>query len=296
MNPKSLAQLAIHPHGFSTGTKDRPGRLILRDVLDHEFPQFKRILTTPENNSFPGAESGMATFPDMFLRIHLSKERREIKHEVTLFIILKPLLEESLKIPFEKVHHIVNGGHVIGVMTLVIDQNPHNPSDCGAFIGIIIHHEARRHSFSKEAFIAILDYILLGHPTTLRNGNLGGLGLRKAFIETAVANSAFRGLMESLHLKRFEREGTPDHGQRDRVHVPSITYTVTKPDWLEARKLVIMDWMPEGQQALSRDGSPNLWELEQGHGADSGHASGSGHGAGIGRLSGHGRFGYGAYK
>jgi hypothetical protein len=63
-----------------------------------------------------------------------------------------------------------------------------------------------------------------------------------------------------------------------------------------------MDWMPEGQQALSRDGSPNLWELEQGHGAGSGHASGSGHtsgsghGAGIGHPLGHGRFGYGAYK
>jgi hypothetical protein len=51
MNTSSLAQLAIHPHGFSTGTKDRPGRLILRDILDHEIPQFKRILITPENHS-----------------------------------------------------------------------------------------------------------------------------------------------------------------------------------------------------------------------------------------------------
>jgi RimJ/RimL family protein N-acetyltransferase len=302
MNQKSLAQLVIHPHGFSTGTKDRPGRLILRDVLGHEIAQFKRILTTPENLNYPGADPGLANIPDSVLQTHVSKEHGKTKHTVNLFIILKPGLEDSMNMPFERVPHMVNGGHVIGFMTLTLDQHPHDPSDCGAYIGIIIHHEARGQYFSKEAFIAVLDYILLGQPTTLRNGNLGGLGLRKAFIETAVENKALRGLMESIYLKRLEREATPDHGQRGRMIVPNVTYTVTKPEWLEARKQITMDWMPEGQQALSRDGSPNLGELERGHASGSGHgagigdASGSGHGAGIGHLSGNGRFGYGAYK
>jgi RimJ/RimL family protein N-acetyltransferase len=296
MNTSSLAQLAIHPHGFSTGTKDRPGRLILRDILDHEIPQFKRILITPENHSYPGAEPGLANISDSILQNHVSKKHREKERVINLFIILKPELDVFLKMPFERVQHIVNGGHVIGFITLTLDQHPYNPSDCGAYIGIIIRHEARGRHFSKEAFITVIDYILLGHPTILRNGNLGGLGLRKAFIETAVANKAPRGLMESLYLKRLEREATPDHGQEHRMDVPCVTYTVTKPEWLEARKHITMDWMPEGQQALSRDGSPNLRELEHGHASSAEHTSGSRYSAGIRHLSGNGRFGYGAYN
>ncbi|KAE9372655.1 hypothetical protein N431DRAFT_339621 [Stipitochalara longipes BDJ] len=308
MNPKSLAQLAIHPHGFSTGTKDRPGRLILRDMLDHEVAQFERILLTPKNHSFPGARPGLADISDSDLHGQVSKKYRETEHVINLFIILKPGLEVSMEMPFERVPHMVNGGHAIGFMHLSLDQHPHDPSDCGAYIGIIIHYEARGHHFSKEAFISVLDYILLGHPTTLRNGNLGGLGLRNAFIETAVANKAVVGLMESLHLKLLEREATLNHGQEHRMDVPCVTYTVTKPEWLEARKHITMDWMPEGQQALSRDGSPNVGELEHGHASSAGHASGSGHasgighasgsrhGAGIGLLSGGRRFGYHAYK
>lgn len=64
MNLKSLAQLTIDPHGFSTGTQDRPGRLLLRDVLDHEIAQFKRILITPENHSYPGAQPGLGNISD----------------------------------------------------------------------------------------------------------------------------------------------------------------------------------------------------------------------------------------
>ena len=120
---------------------------------------------------------------------------------IDLFIILKPGLEDSLKLPFERVRHIVNGGHVIGIVTLVLDQHPHDPSDCGAYTGIIIHHEARGHRFGKVAYIAVLEYILLGHSTTLRNGNLGGLGLPNVHIETVEANKAFIKPMEQLHPK-----------------------------------------------------------------------------------------------
>jgi hypothetical protein len=125
---------------------------------------------------------------------------------------------------------------LFGIVTLVLDQHPHNSSDCGAYTGIIIHHEARGHRFSKEAYIAVLDYILLGHPTTLRNGNLGGLGLPNVHIETAEADKAFIKLMEQLHLSHLQREATPDHGQDYRMNVPCVNWTVTKPVWLEARK------------------------------------------------------------
>jgi len=176
----------------------------------------------------------------------LSEENRGPKRIIALFLILRPGLEVVTKMSFERELRMADGGHVIGYIVLNLDQHPHNPSDCGSKITIVIHHEARGHRFGKEALIAILDYILLGHPTTLRNGNLGGLGLHKAFIETAVANDTFRGLMEGLHLKRLEREATPDHGQNERMQGPCVNYTVTRPVWLEARKHITMDWMLKG--------------------------------------------------
>jgi RimJ/RimL family protein N-acetyltransferase len=216
MNSNSLAQLAAHPHGFQTGTKDRPGRLILRSVLEHEVAQFTHILR--ENHNYPGAQAGLDNFSEDIIHYNLFKKYKKTERRMfELFIILKPGLEDSLKLPFKRARHIVNGGHVIGVITLVLHQHPQNASDCGAYTGIIVHHEARRHHFGKEAWIAALDYILLGQPTTLRNGNLAGLGLPKVHIETAKENEAFIKLMEELHLKTLQRGSTPDHGQDYRM-------------------------------------------------------------------------------
>jgi RimJ/RimL family protein N-acetyltransferase len=287
-----LARLALHPHGFSTG------RLILRDILDHEIPQFKRILTTRENHSYAGAEPGLDNISSKDLQTFLSKDHREKERIINLFIILKAELDVKLKLKFDRVPHMVNGGHVIGYISLTLDYCPIH--DSGAYIGIIIDHQARKHHFSQEVLIAALDYILLGRPTKLRNGNLGGLGLSKACMETAVENGPFRGLIESLNLTYLEREGTPDHGQPHRMPVPCVTYTVNKDQWLQARKNIIMDWMPAGQQTLSRDGSPNLIELARshtsgsGHASGSGHTSGSGHGASTVHLFSHQRYGWGA--
>jgi hypothetical protein len=116
------------------------------------------------------------------------------------------------------------------------------------------------------------------------------LGLPNVHIETAEANQAFIKLMEELHLSRLQRKATPDHGQDYCMKVPCANWTVTKPVWLEARNGITLDWMPEGQQTLSRDGSPDLQELEHGK------ASGAGHGSGIGHIAANQRFAYGSYK
>jgi hypothetical protein len=114
MNSRSLAQLAAHPHGFQTGTKDRPGRLILRNVLEHEVAQFTYILLAPENHNYPGAQIGLANMSEDIIRYNLFKKYEKTERRVIdLFIILKPGLEDSLKLPLRRVRHIVNGGHVI---------------------------------------------------------------------------------------------------------------------------------------------------------------------------------------
>jgi RimJ/RimL family protein N-acetyltransferase len=298
MNPRSLAHLAAHPHGFQTGTKNRPGRLILHNVLEKEIQQFRRVLTAPENNNYPGAQAQdeLDDLDEEDLQSYLFDKDEDTERQIWLMIVLKPGLEVSMEMPFKRVPHMVNSGHVIGFATLVLDQHPRDHSDCGAYTGIMIHHEARRHKFAKEALIAVLDYILLGEPRPLRNGNLAGLGLLKAHIETGMENEAFRKLMEELHLKHLEREATPDHGQDYRMKVPCVNYTVTKPVWLEARKHIILDWMPEGQQALSRDGTPDLHVVEHGQASGAGHPSGSGHASGSGHITGNERFAYGSYK
>jgi hypothetical protein len=134
----------------------------------------------------------------------------------------------------------------------------------------------------------------------MNNGNLNGLGLGKAFVETGVKNVAMQALMGSLYLKHLEREGNPDHGMRKGMDAPSVTYTIKKDDWLQARKRIVMEWMPVGQQSISGDGCLNFSEIghECEHDSGSGHASssGSGHAPGVGLSSVHGHGCHGAHK
>ncbi|KAE9369169.1 hypothetical protein N431DRAFT_510673 [Stipitochalara longipes BDJ] len=281
------AQLALHPHGFSTGTENRPGRLVLRDVLPQEVAQLKHILIAPENSKHDGANPEWVNSTDWDVHVKLGKHLRTMNCAVHLFIILKPKLDIHMKLIFDRTKFMIKDSHVIGYLTIDLKQNPQDPNDPVAYIGIVIHHEVAQHKFGKEAFISVLDYILLGQPTKMSNGNLCGLGMSKAFVETGMKNDGLPGLMGSLHLKHLAREGTPDHGQKKNMKVPSITYTITKADWLEARKHVTMEWMPAGQQTLSGDGSPNLSELKPEYNPGSSHASGSGAGyaAGTGASS-----------
>jgi RimJ/RimL family protein N-acetyltransferase len=275
-----LGKLAASNHGFTTN--QGKGRLLLRDILPHEIEQFKHILSDPLNNEFDWCSNINAT-EDQLKRL-VSKEYRKAKWEMTLFVILKPGLDSGLE--FKRLPHVINGGTVVGTIDFRMDQDEQDHNDQGAYVGVMIHHEFARQNFGKEALIAAFDYVLLGQPTEQRNGNLNGMGLRKVFLETLEINSSLRGLIASLHLKHLEREGSPDKNPQ-RPQKPTITYIITKADWLEARKHVTMKWMPGGHQTLSRDGSPDLGPLAPG----SGQASGSerGRGSGSRRCSGSGR-------
>jgi hypothetical protein len=79
--------------------------------------------------------------------------------------------------------------------------------DRSACVRVLIHHKFIRNHPAKEAFIAVLEYVLLSHPTKGHNGNLSGLGFDRVVLETEVANLAFKRPIQSLHL---ERECTPD--------------------------------------------------------------------------------------
>jgi len=298
MPPISLAQLAIHPHGFSTGNEKKPGRLILRDVQPQEVTQLKHILLA--NNKHEGANPAWATITDWDLQLKVDKHLREISRTIHLLILLKPNLDTHMKLNFDRAKFMIKDTiPVVGYLSLDLRQNPQDPKDSVAHIGIVIHHEVAQLKFGKEALIAILDYIF-NVPAAMKNGNLGGLGLRKAFVETGLKNVAMQALMESLHLKHLAREGTPDHGMKKSMDVPSVTYTIKKDDWLEAKKGIVMEWMPAGKQALDGDGSLYFSEIGSGgeHDSGSGHASGSGsvHVPGVGLSSVHGHGGHGAHK
>lgn len=306
-HPLTLAQLASSDHRFTTGTKGNPGRLILRDVLHHEITQFKHILRDPNNNIFGYLDPSWYDLTDQEFEQMVSKEYRARHRAVDLFVILKPGLDADLKPELEfkpkRLPHLINSGTVIGCIDFKMLEHEEDPSNRGCKIGIMIHHEANGRGFAKESLIAALDYILLGKPV-LHNDNLCGLGIDKAFIETAENNAGLRGLMESLHLKHLEREGTPDHGQAGRMTVPSVTYTVTRAAWLEARKHVTIEWKPAGHQTLSRDGSPNPQELQQrelipatgfGQASGPGHASSSKHIPDVDLRTGGSRFAFGGH-
>lgn len=204
-----------------------------------------------------------------------------------------------MKLNFDRAKFLIRDTTpVVGYLSLDLRQHPNDTKDSVAHIGIIIHHEVAKLKFGKEALIAILDYILLGQPTTMSNGNLGGLGLGEAFVETGVKNVAMQALMGSLHLKHLAREGTPDHGMKKCMDVESVTYTIGKDDWLEARKGAVMEWMPVGQQSLCRDRSLYFSELRPEHEREHEHDSDSGsrHIPGVGLSSVHGHSGHGAHK
>jgi RimJ/RimL family protein N-acetyltransferase len=301
MTTMSLAQLSIHPHGFSTGTENTPGRLILRDVQPQEVTQLKHILLS--NNKHEGANPAWANITDWDVQLKIDKHLREISHTIHLHILLKPHFDGHMKteLKFDRAKFLINGiTPVVGCLSLDLRQHPNDPKDSVAHIGIIIHYEVAKLKFGKEALIAILDYILLGQPTTMSNGNLGGLGLGKAFVETGMKNFTMQALMGSLHLKHLAREGTPDCGMRKGMSVPSVAYAIKKDDWLEARKGVVMEWMPVGKQGLAGDGSLYFSEIgpEHEHHSGSDHASGSvsGHAPGVGLSSVHGNGGHGAHR
>jgi hypothetical protein len=222
MTIMSLAQLAIHPHSFTTGTENTPGRLILRDVQSHEVTQLKHNLLA--NNKHEGANPACATITDWDVQLKVDKHLREISRTIHLYILLKPHLDIHMKLNLDRAKFMIEDTTpVVGYLSLDLKQNS---QDSVAHIGIIIHHEVAKPKFGKEALISILDYILLGQPTKMSNGNLGGLGLGKAFVETGLKNVAMQGLMGSLHLKHLAREGSPDHGMRKGMDVPSVTYTI----------------------------------------------------------------------
>lgn len=260
----SLAQLAIQPHGFSTGTETSPGRLIPRDVQPQEVTQLKHILLA--NNKHEGANPAWATITDWDVQLKVDKHLREISRTIHLYILLKLQLDGHMKLNFDRAKILIRDTTpVVGYLSLDLRQHPNDPKDSVAHIGIIIHHEVAKLKFGKEALVSVLDYILLGQPTTMSNGNLGGLGSGKAFVETGMKNFAMQALMGSLHLKHLAREGTPDYGMRKGMSVPSVAYTIKKDDWLEARKGVIMEWMPVGKQGLGGDGSLYFSEIGPEH-------------------------------
>jgi RimJ/RimL family protein N-acetyltransferase len=287
----SLPQLAIHPHGFSTGSEKKPGRLILRDVQPQEITQLKHILLA--NNKHEGANPAWATITDWDLQLKVDKHLREISRTIHLLILLKPNIDAQMKLKFDRAKFMIKDTTtpVVGYLSLDLRQDSQDHNDSVAHIGIIIHHEVAQLKFGKEALRSVLDYIF-NVPAAMKNGNLGGLGLRKAFVETGLKNVAMQALMESLHLKHLAREGTPDHGMKKGMDVPSVTYTITFEAWLAARAEVVMEWMPAGKQALDGDGS--LYFSEIGSGGE--HDSGSGHVPGVGPSSVHGHGGHGAHK
>jgi RimJ/RimL family protein N-acetyltransferase len=292
----SLPQLAIHPHGFSTGSEKKPGRLILRDVQPQEITQLKHILLA--NNKHEGANPAWATITDWDLQLKVDKHLREISRTIHLLILLKPNIDAQMKLKFDRAKFMIKDTTtpVVGYLSLDLRQDSQDHKDSVAHIGIIIHHEVAQLKFGKEALIAILDYIF-NAPAAMKNemglnGNLGGLGLRKAFVETGLKNVAMQALMASLHLKHLAREGTPDHGMKKGMDVPSVTYTITIEDWLKAKGQVVMEWMPVGKQTHDFDGSVYFSEI----GSGGEHDSGSGHAPGVGLSSVHGHGGHGAHK
>lgn len=295
----TLAQLAIYPHGFSTGTENKPVRLILRDMQPQEVTQLKHMLLA--NNKHEGANPAWATITDWDVQLTVDKHLREISRMIHLYILLKPNPDIHMKLNFDRTKFVLKDTTpMVGYLSLDLKPHPQDPKDSVAQIGIIIHHEVAKLKFGKEALISILDYILLGQPTKMSNGSLGGLGLGKAFVETGLKNVAMQGLMGTLHLKHLACEGAPDHGMNRSMNMPSVTYTTAKADWLEARKRTIMEWMPVGQQSFCGDGSLYFSELRLEHERDSGSgqasASGAGHAPGVGLSSVHGHGGHGAHK
>jgi hypothetical protein len=262
-------------------------------VQPQEVTQLKHILLA--NNNHEGANPAWATITDWDVQLKMDKYLREISRVIHLYILLKPHLDSHMKteLKFDCAKFMIKDTTpVVGYLALYLRQHLNDPKDSVAHIGIIIHHEVAKLKFGKEALVSILDYILLGQPTKMSNGNLGGLGLGKAFVETGMKNVAMQGLMGSLYLKHLAREGTPDHGLRKSMNVPSVTYTIGKADWVEARKRIVLEWMPVGQQSISGDGS--LYFSEIGHEFE--HASGSGHASGIGLSSVHEHGGHSAHK
>jgi RimJ/RimL family protein N-acetyltransferase len=144
---------------------------------------------------------------------------------------------------------MINDGTLVGVFDFSVGSH-----DRSTRVGVLIHHKFTRNHYAKEAFIAVLDYVVLGHPTKGHNGNLSGLGFDRVVLETEVANLAFKRLIQSLLL---DRERTPDR-QPLALRNKTMIYTIGKRDWEAARPHIKVEWMSPPHIALSRERNPSF--------------------------------------
>lgn len=105
------------------------------------------MIATPKNNDYVGAAPGTDHIKEPIIRNHMSKQKREKNHLIDLFIILKPEIKDSKNMLSQPELHKVHDGHVIGFITLTLNESSFRRS---ADIGIVIHHEARKTTFVRR--------------------------------------------------------------------------------------------------------------------------------------------------